>query len=324
MPDIPWFVYAMLLAPLGLILVAVGYKYLQVRAASDWPSTPGKVVISRTETRKVKVMDSSREDGHYFEERNFAGVTYEYTVSGSRLRNNRVTIGEDRGNFEVAETLKRYPVGADVTVYYNPRQPRDAVLERDMPKGMGGCLAIGTVIVLVIVFGGAIGLHRITDFLSTHLPHPEKSGAVVAFGGFATLIALFALAMHRQAWLAKRWPVVNGTIKLSELERYRASADDDGSRGSMMVRSKVLYTYSYERQNYTGTQSDLTRKVSSTSNWLVRKSGNGYASGDRVKVWVNPANPSQATLNPSARGVWILWLAAFAIWGVAWYAGIRA
>jgi hypothetical protein len=35
----------MLLAPLGLILVAAAYKTLQARHR-EWPSTPGKVVIS--------------------------------------------------------------------------------------------------------------------------------------------------------------------------------------------------------------------------------------------------------------------------------------
>jgi len=44
MPDLPWFVYAMLLAPLALILCAAAYKTLQARAAHKWPSTPGKVV----------------------------------------------------------------------------------------------------------------------------------------------------------------------------------------------------------------------------------------------------------------------------------------
>jgi hypothetical protein len=34
----------MLLAPLALILLAAGYKGLQVRAAREWPSTPGRVV----------------------------------------------------------------------------------------------------------------------------------------------------------------------------------------------------------------------------------------------------------------------------------------
>ena len=64
LPDIPWFVYAMLLAPVGLIVFAAIYKYLEVRAASDWPSTPGKVVVSKPEVRQVKVIDSDREAGH--------------------------------------------------------------------------------------------------------------------------------------------------------------------------------------------------------------------------------------------------------------------
>jgi len=66
-PDLPWFVYAMLLAPLGLLLVAAAYKTLQARAAREWPSTAGKVAVSNAELRKVKVMDSGREDGHRFE-----------------------------------------------------------------------------------------------------------------------------------------------------------------------------------------------------------------------------------------------------------------
>ena len=63
MPDLPWFVYAMLLAPLGLILAAAVYKTLQVRAAREWPSAAGKVVVSRAEVRKVKVIDSDRAGG---------------------------------------------------------------------------------------------------------------------------------------------------------------------------------------------------------------------------------------------------------------------
>jgi len=73
-PDLPWFVYAMLLAPLGLILFAAAYKSLQVRAAREWPSTPGKVVLSNAEVRDVRVIDSEREAGHRFERRNFANI----------------------------------------------------------------------------------------------------------------------------------------------------------------------------------------------------------------------------------------------------------
>src|SRR3954470_22080854 len=184
LPDLPWFVYAMLLAPLGLLLVVAAYKTLQVRAAREWPSTAGKVVVSKAETRQVKVIDSDRAEGHRFEERNFADIVYEYSVAGRKLRNNRVSIGEDRGNFEVAETIAKYPVGAIVTVYYNPLHPDRAVLERDLPKGLWGCLGIGTVIVLAIVFGSAFGLNQTAGFVSKHLADPKLSPLVVAFGVF--------------------------------------------------------------------------------------------------------------------------------------------
>src|SRR5437762_13120181 len=187
----------MLLAPLGLILVAAAYKSLQVRAARQWPSTPGKVVISKSEVRDVKVMDSDREDGHKIEQRNFADIVYEYSVAGKKLRNNRVSIGEDRGNFQVAETIAKYPTGHIVMVYYNPLHPDEAVLERDLPKGLWGCLGIGTAIVLAIVFGSAFGLHQLSEFASKHLANSKVSPFVVAVSAFGVVIALFRLAVLR-------------------------------------------------------------------------------------------------------------------------------
>jgi hypothetical protein len=39
-----------------------------------------------------------------------------------------------------------------------------------------------------------------------------------------------------------------------------------------------------------------------------------YQDGAGVKVWVNPDNPSDATLDPRARLVWLLWLVAVGLW----------
>jgi hypothetical protein len=321
LPDLPWFVYLMLLAPLGLLLGAAVYKTLQVRAAREWPSAAGKVVVSGAEVRKVKVIDSDRAEGHRFEERNFANIVYEYSVAGRKLRNNRVSIGEDLGNFQVAETVAKYPVGAAVTVYYNPRHPNEAVLERDLPKGLWGCLGIGTAIVLAIVFGSAIGLHAITEFASARIPQQGNAAAAVAFGAFGTVLALFALVIHRQASLARKWPVVSGTIKLSDIEQYRAAPTDGQVRGQIMYQRRVSYIYKYNNLTYTNTHATLASRVASTSSWLVRKSTIDYKDGASVQVWVNPDNPSQATLQPRAGFVWVLWLTAAAIWGVAYYAG---
>jgi Protein of unknown function (DUF3592) len=323
MPDLPWFAYAILLGPLALLLGAAVYKTLQVRAARAWPSVAGKVVVSGAEMRDVRVMDSEREGGFRTEQRNFANIVYEYPVAGKKLRNNRVSIGEDLGNFGVAETIAKYPVGAIVTVYYNPRHPNEAVLERDLPKGLWGCLGVGTVIVLAIVFGSAIGLHHLTEFVTTQIPRQGNAAAAVAFGAFGTVIALFALTLHRQASLAMKWPVVTGTIKLSDIEQYRAVRQDGGTGSRVMYQRRVSYTYKYNNLTYTNSHATLASSVASSSNWLVRKSTTDYRNGASVKVWVNPDNPSQATLEPRAGFVWVLWLSAAAIWGVAYYAAVH-
>jgi hypothetical protein len=320
MPDLPWFVYAMLLAPFGFILFGAIYKILQVRAVSDWPSTTGKVVISNSELREVKVLDDGREDHHRLERRTFANIVYEYSVSGQTLRNNRVSIGEDRGNFQVAETIARYPVGTAVTVYYNSLHPRDAVLERDLPKGLWGCLGIGAAIVLVIVFGAVIGLHGATEFVSTRLADPKLSPLVVAFAAFGFVIVLFALALQRQALRAKKWPVVSGTIKMSDIEQYRAASTEPFTRGPMMFRRQLSYAYRFNNVAYSNVHASLVTELTSNSGWLLRKFTTAYQDGASVNVYVNPANPSEATLNPRAGFVCVLlWLVALAFWVGAYF-----
>jgi hypothetical protein len=317
-PDLPWFVYAMLLAPVGLILVAAVYKTLQARAAGEWPSTPGEVVISNSELRQVKVLDSERESGHKFEQRNFANIVYEYSVSEQKLRNNRVSVGEDRGNFQVAETIAKYPVGTSVTVHYNSLHPREAVLERDLPQGLWGCLGIGTAIVLAIVFGSAIGLKGISEFASARLANPQMSVPVVALAAFGLVAALFALVLRQQAARAKSWPVVPGIIKLSGLDEYRAAPSESGRRGSIMYERKVSYAYRFKDVAYSSVHASFSSNSKTTSRWVLRLFGMDFQDGASVKVWVNPENPSEATLNPRAPFGSLLWLIALGLWVAAY------
>jgi hypothetical protein len=318
-PDLPWFVYAMLLAPFGLIVVAAIYETLRARAAGEWPSTPGKVVISKAEVREIGVLDHDREDGRRMEQRNFANIVYEYSVSGQKLRNNRVSIGEDRGNFQVAETIAKYPVGAVVTVYYNSRHPREAVLERDLPQGLWGCLGIAAIIAVVVVIGAAIGLNRVTELVGARLANPQMSVPVVALAAFGLAAAFFALALRRQSALAASWPVVPGRIKLSGLEEYRAAPSKSGQRGSVMYERKVSYSYRFHDVAYTGVHGSFSSNSKTTSSRLLRLFGMDFKHGASVRVWVNPLNPSESTLNPRAPLGWLLWLIAAGLWAGAYW-----
>ncbi len=321
MPNLPWYVYAMLLAPLALILFGAVYKSLQVRAAKEWPAVPGKVVISTSQVRDVRILDDRRETDYRIEPRNFANIVYEYSVRGQTMTNNRVSIGEDRGNFEVAETIARYPVGKDVTVYYDPLHPHEAVLERETPKGWWGCFWTGMAIALAVIFGSVFGLNRLTALVASRIGNPKMSPPAVFLAAFGSILALFALAMQRQASLAKKWPVVTGVIKMSDVEQYRAAPTQAFARGPLMYQRQVSYAYRYDNVAYSNVMASLATGVTSTSGWLARKFTTVYQDGAPVTVYVNPANPSEATLDPRA-GFFIpllLWLVALAFWAGAYH-----
>jgi hypothetical protein len=195
-------------------------------------------------------------------------------------------------------------------VFYNPLHPNEAVLERDLPKGLWGCLGIGTAVVLAIVFGGVFGLNRLSGFLSARLADPTLSPLVMAFGAFGVVIALFALVMQKQTRLATKWPMVSGTIQMSDVEQYRAAPSDQGTRGAVMYQRQVSYAYRFNDVDYTGIEARFATGCNSTSGWLMRKFMTAYQDGAVVKVYVNPLNPSEATLNPRTSFAWVLWLLA--------------
>jgi hypothetical protein len=115
---------------LGTALAVDGVRTVaRGRATLGWLPVRGRIVhsmpgfsgTSSAGTRRVSVFTP--------------GVLFEYEVGGQRQRSNLVGF---RGYFpsvgEMWRVSRRYTVGEDLTVWYNPADPSQAVLER----GAGG------------------------------------------------------------------------------------------------------------------------------------------------------------------------------------------
>ena len=94
--------------------------------AKDWQPVPGTVLMSTLEARR-----GSR--GHYV---NYPVVHYQYRVGGTTYQNRKISPGMEWGGSGAGKVVARYPTGSQVTVYYNPENPAEALLERNVPSVM--------------------------------------------------------------------------------------------------------------------------------------------------------------------------------------------
>jgi len=93
------------------------------QAAQSWLSTSGTVLISTVQSRRSGNSTTV-----------FPVVVYQYEVDGKGYQGKTIKAGEQYLNVRIygqaQETSARYPVGATVTVYYNPANPAESALER--------------------------------------------------------------------------------------------------------------------------------------------------------------------------------------------------
>jgi hypothetical protein len=312
-----WIVYLFLAAIPGLIVFAAVYKYMEVSQAARWPSTEGRVVVSTAETREVRAGEVGSDDT---EPRNFAKIVYSYTVGNRSFRGERVSIGENMGNCEVAETIARYPVGRTVTVYYHPRQPEQAVLERDMPPGIWKGVTIVVLVLIGLIVGSIVGFHKLGDLMALILRDPREAPFVTACIGFAAFAALVIFGIQRNVARMQRWPTVPGRIETADVRAFTVW-DSDAKRRVTRHRPNIVYGYEVGGVRFTGTQVGTTARVSSNIVALVRPRDAAHAPGSAVEVHYNPENPAESVVGPRGGPLWLLWLIPAVVLTLAWLVG---
>jgi len=297
----------------AMIVAATYVKWKEVETAKAWLPIAGRIAESRSEARKVSAHIAGSQVKGATEFRNFAKVSFQYQVNGKTFTGSRFSLRHDLGNTDVARTLARYPRGSAVTVYYDPADPAQSVLERTMPDGsfrfllwLSAGLVVG-VIGLVVVFGGAIEVVR------PHLPNPQNMGAAVLTGVMALFVARMAFAQRSLAKSASAWPVVKGVIIGSGLQAFhiRDSLSDGRYRPWRRVfKSRIVYRYAVGGQNFVADRVAFGAIDVANLPGLVSAQSKLYANDSEVNVHYDPSNPANAVLECRVRGLWLLWCTA--------------
>lgn len=119
----------LVVACLALIRWRIGRLKRAVAVAKAWPTVPGRVVGGRIDLR---IIPMPRGRGVSYG----VIVEYEYDFAGWRYRSTRFSLsGPECVSFEgrAKRRLARYPVGAPVTVSYDPAKPGEGVISLNAP-----------------------------------------------------------------------------------------------------------------------------------------------------------------------------------------------
>jgi hypothetical protein len=89
--------------------------------SQGWPTTDGTIITNRIVGQKIKEYD-----GDYYSHFDVY-IRYQYSVND--ISYSSTSVNSIDSSFYPVDIASRYPVGKDVIVYYNPKNPSDAVLE---------------------------------------------------------------------------------------------------------------------------------------------------------------------------------------------------
>ena len=141
---------------MGLLLCVVYRDFLnRDRSRKNWPSVMGQV-LSATAPRVV--ISRRGEHGREYRTKYIPHVKYSYAVDGMDYHG-ELDVSYDGWYFRsrAKRLLEHYPAGKEVTVYYDPQNPKSSALVRSSLRNVVG-LITGVLISLLSVAIGCVWL----------------------------------------------------------------------------------------------------------------------------------------------------------------------
>lgn len=130
----------------GLLFIFCGLIiWHKVKESCKWPKVEGEIVSSEVVSGlnppyKGNITCIAE-----------PGIRYKYAVDGKEYEHNKVAFFhiQNTSSADAQKVTDKYPKGAKVTVYYNPQNPQEALLELESPRHMLIIAGVGVIMVLV-------------------------------------------------------------------------------------------------------------------------------------------------------------------------------
>jgi hypothetical protein len=283
-------------AGIGLFIVAnliyaIWRGRNQVAAGKTWARAPGEIIASEVVAAGSHTSDEDSDCT--------PSVRYRYTVAGKIFESDRIQFGgqPDTTRLMAEQIVAKFPAGRHVDVLYDPRRPKNAVLESKS--------AISPALYVMLVVFSSVTVFLVAHSIAGKVLYTESGVPMVAFLGPFAAIGLAIVCLHayfdirRKEKASAHWPTANGTITTSDVAEEISTDKDD--REVVKYRADIRYSYRVAGHDY----SSSTRKWGWTEIYpdaegpaaIVAK----YPKGGNVPVFYDLAEPSNAVLEPSSR-----------------------
>jgi Protein of unknown function (DUF3592) len=270
----------------------------QMRAAGSWNKIEGVIIASGVDQPPSHVSDDLNDATPV--------IRYRYRADGQDLESDQVRIGGQPMTTRVlaGRQVARYPVGAHVDVYIDPNNRANVLLE----PGQQGNLAAQLAFTITLGFVAAILVaHAIAGkVLYTGNGVPLFAFALPGVAILGAVFSVFAFARSRRlASASARWPTAPGTITTSsvidELIEDRSNNDKAIIRKIHRYQVDLRYAYRVDRRDFVGTNLNWGWAAIYGLRELAEAAAAGYAQGQPVTVYYDPAQPGNAVLEPGNR-----------------------
>jgi hypothetical protein len=144
------------LALFAALLALVFHR--QVWASQSWHTADGRILVADIEAYRTWVSSSDASPSGW-RTRFRPSIVYTFEVNGQQYVSDRVSFGGQIGwsaaSF-VSGRVAKYPVDSPVTVYYNPQNPAESVLERRASGIVVLWIVAATLVVGAVALSGLI------------------------------------------------------------------------------------------------------------------------------------------------------------------------